>query len=102
MLSKEKIKLLCDDMNFVQDFIRYNNIREVAKRLIKAINVIEGLNPNRNHMPECYVDMAPARKNYKRILKVETAHNNLLEDVYGLTWHGHKDVISILTDVGKM
>ncbi|MCL2697931.1 MAG: hypothetical protein FWE74_07605 [Oscillospiraceae bacterium] len=90
MLTKEQIKTLCKDENFVKDFIRYDEIRKQAKRLIEAIHTIEELKPKNQ------TDLKPVQEYHERLRKIESAHEHLLEDVYGVTWHRHEDVMKNL------
>jgi hypothetical protein len=98
MQSKERIKILCKNANFVKDFIRYLEVRENAEKLIAAIDVIAQMHGD--GITEYETTLCPARESYDKLRGLETAHSNLLEDVYGLTWHGHNDVKTILKKEG--
>lgn len=100
MLSKEQIKILCMDENFVQDFIRYETVREQNKMMRTAIADIKKLTPL--GMPEYETDLRSAEANQLRLANMEKAHDNLLEDVYGVTWHCHDTAIEILSKEGRL
>lgn len=99
-MPKEQIEILCKDENFIQDFLRYETVREQTKRLGTAISTIEELTPD--GMPEYQSDLDPVRANWKRIQRIATAHANLLEDVYGVTWHCYDTIIEFLSNEGRL
>jgi len=94
MLTKETIKALCGDENFVQDFLRFYKVKEESKRLVEAINVINLMSPSTN--------LDSAKDTYVSLEKSKIAHSNLLEDVYDVTWHCFEDIKKILTDKGLL
>ena len=49
-MLKCEVEILCMDENFIQDFIRYETVREQNKRMLSAIKIIEELTPK--DMPE--------------------------------------------------
>jgi hypothetical protein len=99
-IPKEQIQLLCKDENFIQDFLRYESVREQRKRFFEAIKTIKELTPPERL--ETAVDLTPAEVNLEHISKSEKLHSNLLEDVYGITWHCYETIIGILSKEGRV
>ena len=100
MMSKEQIHLLCKEENFVQDFLRYESVREQRRQLRVAIDTIEKLTPPKRL--ETAVDLSPTKATMTRLDKIEKAHAVLLEDAYNWTWHCNDTVISILSKEGRI
>lgn len=99
-MPKDDIAILCRDENFVQDFLRYESVKEQNKRMRTAIADIKKLTPP--GMPEYETDLRFAEANLERLSKMEKAHSNLLEDVYGVTWHCYDTIIEILSKDGRI
>jgi hypothetical protein len=99
-MLKVKIEMLCKDENFVQDFIRYETVREQCKRLSNAISAIRELTPPERL--ETAVDLSPAEVNFGRLRKMEQAHSELLDDLYGTTWQDYDTAVEILSKKGRI